>query len=57
MHYLYAIFAFFFEICKQNAGNLVNELENIKRRGAVPQFSDLKVIAISLAAEFLSINS
>ena len=42
MHNLYAIFAKIPNICKQVAGNLVNELGNVPRRGVVPRFSDLK---------------
>jgi len=57
MHNLYAIFVKILEICKQNAGNIVNESGNIKRRGVVPKFSDLEVIALSLTAETLSIDS
>ena len=45
MHNLYAIFAKFLHICKQVSGNLVNESGNIPRRGVVPRFSDLEVIA------------
>ena len=39
MHNLYAIFANILNICKQVAGNLVNELGNVPRRGVVPKFS------------------
>ena len=51
MHNLYAIFAKFHDICKQFADNLVNERGNIPRRGVVPRFSDLEVVALSLVAE------
>ena len=37
--------------------NLVNEFENIPRLGVVPKFSDLEVIALSLTAEAMSIDS
>ena len=57
MHNLYAIFAKFHDICKQFAGNLVNERGNIPRRGVIPRFSDLEVVALSLAAETESIDS
>jgi hypothetical protein len=57
MHNLYAIFVKILEICKGNVGNLVDELGNIKRRGVVPKFSDLKIIALSLMAEIMSIDS
>ena len=46
MHNLYAIFARFLDICKQMAGNLVNEHGNIPRRGVIPKFSDLEVVAL-----------
>jgi hypothetical protein len=52
----------FLEICKQFSNELVNEKENIVRRGSVPRFSDLEVVALSMAAEaediatFLSMN-
>lgn len=46
MHNLYAIFAKFLDICKQIAGNLVNEQGNIPRCGG--GFSDLEVVALSL---------
>lgn len=57
MHNLYAIFVKNLEICKENAGNLVDELGNIKRRGVVPKFSDLEIIALSLTAEIMSVDS
>lgn len=57
MHNLYAIFAKFLDICKQMAGNLVNEQGNIPRCGVVPRFSDLEVIALSMASEAIGIDS
>ena len=36
MHNLYAIFAKILSICKQVAGNLVNESGNVPRKGVVP---------------------
>ena len=50
MHNLFAIFAKFLNICKQVSGNLVNESGNISRRGVVPRFSDLKVIALNMTS-------
>ena len=44
------------DICKKFAGNLVNEHGNMPRRGVVPRFSDLEVIALSITAECLSID-
>lgn len=57
MHNLYAIIAKFRDICKQFAGNLVNEQGNIPRCGVVPRFSDLEVIALSMASESIGIDS
>ena len=45
------------EICKQYAGNQVNEQGNVPRRGVVPTFSDLEVVALSFTAEAFSIDS
>jgi len=39
------------EICKKFAGNLINEKGNVSRRGVVPTFSDLEVVALSITAE------
>ena len=53
-HKLYAIFAKFLNICKQVAGNFVNESVagnfvnesgNVPRKGVVPGFSDLEIMA------------
>jgi hypothetical protein len=38
-------------ICKTFAGNRVNKLGNIPRRGVVPKFSDIEVVALSIIAE------
>lgn len=55
---LYAKFVKILEICKQDSENLVNEYGNMpRRRGRVPKFSDLEVVALSLAAESESIDS
>ena len=45
------------EICKQFSENLVNESGNVPRRGPVPKFPDLEVVALSLTAETESIDS
>ncbi len=45
------------EICKQFAGNQVNEKGNVPRCGVVPTFSDLEVVALSITAEAFSIDS
>ena len=39
------------------AGNLFNHHGNISRRGAVPRFSDLEVIALNMTAESVGIDS
>lgn len=57
MHNLLTKFAKILGICKQFSDNLVNERGNIPRRGPVPKFSDLEVVALSLAAEAESIDS
>ncbi len=50
MHNLYAIFAKFLNICKQITGNLVNESGNVPRRGVVPIFSNIEVVAVNMAS-------
>ena len=57
MHNLYAIFAKYLNICKQVAGNLVNESGNIPRKDVVPRFSDLEVIALNIISEAIGIDS
>ena len=57
MHNLYTKFVKILEICKQFSENLVNESGNVPRRGPVPRFSDLEVVALSLTAETESIDS
>ncbi len=42
---------------KVSSENLVNESGNVPRRGPVPKFSDLEVVALSLTAETESIDS
>ena len=51
---LYAKFIKILEIYKQFSENLVNESGNVPRRGPVPKFSDLEVVALSLTAELYS---
>ncbi len=50
-------FARILGICKDFAGNRVNALGNIPRRGVVPKFSDLEVIALGITSEAFSIDS
>ena len=57
MHNFIAKFRNILEICKKFAGNQVNEKGNVPRRGVVPTFSDLEVVALSITAEAFSINS
>ena len=45
------------DICKCHSENLVNSQGNVPRVGVVPRFSDLEVIALSLTAEALGIDS
>ncbi|WP_231725631.1 hypothetical protein [Prevotella sp. DNF00663] len=44
-------------ICKEFAGNRVNNLGNVSRRGVVPKFSDLEVIALGITAEAFHVDS
>ena len=57
MHNIYTIFGEYLEICKEFGKNFVNEKGNQCRSGVVPRFSDLKVIALSLTAESIGIDS
>ena len=57
MYNLYTKFVKILEKCKQFSENLVNESGNVPRRGPVPKFSDLEVVALSLTAETESIDS
>lgn len=56
-HKLYAIFAKFLNICKQVAGNFVNESGNVPRKGVVPGFSDLEIMALNMTSETVGIDS
>jgi hypothetical protein len=57
MHNLSANFGKFLDICNTFGKKFTNEKGNISRRGVVPRFSDLEVIALSMTAEALSIDS
>ena len=57
MHNFIAKFRKMLEICKQHAGNQVNEKGNVPRRGVIPTFSDLEAVALSITAEAFSIDS
>ena len=54
---LYTKFVKFLEICKEFSGDLVTESGNVRRPSPVPRFSDLEVIALSMAAEAEGIDS
>lgn len=43
--------------CKDFAGNRVNELGNVPRRGVVPKFSNLEVMALGITAEAFHLDS
>ena len=51
MYNFYTKFIKVLERCKQFSEKLVNELGNVLRRGPVPKFSDLEVLALFLTAE------
>ncbi|GBU08789.1 hypothetical protein AwDysgo_21200 [Bacteroidales bacterium] len=57
MHNLKANFDKILEHLTPFAKKMVNEHGNILRCGAVPKFSDLEVVALSITAEALSIDS
>lgn len=57
MHNFIAKFRNILEICKQFAGDQVNERGNVPHRGVVPTFSELEVVALSITAEAFSIDS
>ncbi len=57
MHNLYANFIKILEVCKHFAQDLVNNKGNLTRLGVVPKFSNLEVIALSLTAETMGIDS
>ena len=54
---LYTKFVKFLEICKEFSEDLVTEAGNVRHPGPVPRFSDLEVIALSMAAEAEEIES
>lgn len=57
MHNFIAKFEKILDIFKEFAGNRVNDLGNVPRRGVVPKFSDLEVLALSATAEVFGIDS
>ena len=52
-----AIFVRILGICKDFAGNCVNELGNVLRCEVVPKFFDLEVIALGITAEAFGCDS
>ena len=48
MRNLAANFGKILDICKKFSNNLVDNRGNIPRRGVIPRFSDLEVIALSV---------
>lgn len=57
MHNFIVKFGKILDIFKEFAGNRVNSLGNVPRRGVVPKFSDLEVMALSTTAEIFGIDS
>lgn len=57
MHSLYEIFAEFLNICKQVVGNLVDESGYVPRKGVVPRFSNLEILALNMISEVVDINN
>lgn len=52
MHNFITNFVRFLGICKNFAGNRVNELGNVPHCGVVPRSSDLEVIALGITEAF-----
>ncbi len=52
-----AKFVIIFDMCKNFAGNRVNNLGNIPKCGVVSKFSDLEVIALGITAEAFGFDS
>jgi hypothetical protein len=57
MHNIKTNFDKILGVLKDIIGQHVNEKGNYVRRSSVPKFSDIEVIAMSLTAECLSIDS
>lgn len=57
MHNIRTNFIKILEVIKDIIGDEINEKGNYLRRGSVPRFSDVEVMALSLTAECLSIDS
>lgn len=57
MYNVIANFVKILGICKDFAGNRVNELGNVPRCGIVIKFSDLEVIALGITVEAFGFGS
>ena len=57
MHNINTNFIKIIDVLKDIIGDEISEKGNYLRRGSVPKFSDIKVIALSLTAECLGIDS
>ena len=57
MHNIRTNFIKILEVIKEIIGDEINEKGNYLRRGSVPRFSAVEVMALSLTAECLSIDS
>ena len=57
MHNIHTNFIKILNVLKDIIGDEINEKGNYLRRGSVPKFSDIEIIALSLTAESLSIDS
>ena len=57
MHNIHVNFIKILEVIKDIIGDEINEKGNYLRRGTKPKFSDIEVMALSLTAECLSIDS
>jgi hypothetical protein len=57
MHNLATNFKKMLDICNKFGKRFTNDKGNIPRRGVVPKFSDLEVVALNIMAEAMSIDS
>ena len=57
MHNIHTNFIKIIDVLKDIIGDEISEKGNYLRRGSVPKFSDVEVIALSLTAECLGIDS
>ncbi len=57
MHNIKANFDKIIEVIKEIIKEEINEKGNYLRRGSVPKFSDIEVIALSITSECLGIDS